>query len=50
MVLGLFTVVPYTAGALDGVSYIDENGESQTANGVTAVTSGTTSLGAGWYA
>lgn len=50
MVLGLFTVVPFTVGALDGVSYIDENGEAQTANGVTAVTSGTTTFSAGWYA
>ena len=50
MVLSLFTIVPFTAGALDGVGYIDENGESQTADGVTAITSGTTSLNAGWYA
>ena len=51
MILSVFTIIPaVTAGALDGVSYIDENGEAQTANGVTAVTSGTTSLSAGWYA
>ena len=51
MVLGLFTIIPViTAGALDGIGYIDENGEPQTANGVTAITSGSTSLNAGWYA
>jgi hypothetical protein len=31
--------------AADGVSYIDEEGQSKTADGVTAVTSGSVALG-----
>ena len=51
MVFSVFTVIPVvSAGALDGVGYLDEDGEAQTANGVTALTSGSTSLNAGWYA
>ena len=51
MLLSVFTIIPVvSAGALDGVGYLDENGEEQTANGVTAITSGTTTLNAGWYA
>ena len=44
-----------TAGAttIDGVSYIDENGDSQTANGVTVLTGSESSLGSNgattWY-
>jgi hypothetical protein len=33
----------------DGVAYIDENGNPQTADNVTAITSGTATLGDGWY-
>ena len=51
LVCSAFTVsLVVSARALDGVGYIDEEGEAQTANGVTAITSGSTALNAGWYA
>ena len=38
------------ATTIDGVSYIDENGVAQTANGVTVLEGGgATTLSAGWY-
>ena len=51
LILGVLTVIPVvTAGALDGVGYLDADGEAQTANGVTGITDGSTSLNTGWYA
>lgn len=50
MILSVFAIVPVSASALDGVSYVDENGETQTANGVTEVTGDTDTFNAGWYA
>ena len=35
--------------SIDGVKYIDENGEEQTANGVTVLDGTETELAAGWY-
>lgn len=50
LVFSLFTGIPFTASAATAINYIDENGDSQTANSVTELTSGTTSLTAGRYA
>lgn len=50
LVFSLFTVIPSTASASTSIRYIDENGDSQRANGVTEVTSSTTAFSAGWYA
>ena len=47
LVLMLLTTM--TAWAIDGITYIDENGEEQTVNGVTELASGSTTLNAGWY-
>ena len=51
--LGALTIVlmmltTATAWAID-VNYINENGEEQTAIGVTVLSDGSTTLGAGWY-
>ena len=51
IILSALTIIPViSAGALDGIGYLDEDGEEQTANCVTALTSGSTALNAGWYA
>lgn len=51
MVFSAFTIIPVvSAGALNGVGYLDENGDVQTANGVTVITSGSDLLNADWYA
>ena len=47
--LVLMMLTTATAWAIDGITYIDENGEGQTANGVTVLSNGSTTLGAGWY-
>ena len=49
MVAGLLTVIPMTAGAEDSVSYIDGNGETQTADNVTELTTDSNILTDGWY-
>ena len=49
LTLVLMMLTTATAWALDGITYIDENGEGQTANGVTVLSNGSTTLGAGWY-
>ena len=44
MILSVFMIsTAVSAEALDGVGYLDADGEAQTANGVTAITSGPTS-------
>ena len=48
MVLGMFAIVPISAGAAVTVDYIDENGYPQS-HEATELSSGSTSLSAGWY-
>ena len=51
MVFSMFAIVSVTAEeTLDGVSYIDEDGNVQTADDVTVITSDMTELDSGWYA
>ena len=57
LIIGLLSTAPLGAGAIDGVSYIDENGDTQTADNVTELTEEllTSSqpayvLQSGWYA
>ena len=46
----VLTATTAWATTIDGVSYIDENGVAQTANGVTVLEGGgATTLSAGWY-
>ena len=47
----MLTMTAQTAWAetINGVSYIDENGQPQTANNVTVLTGSETSLQPGWY-
>lgn len=57
MIVGLFTIIPITVKADESVNYIDENGDTQTADNVTELTpelltSAETPyvLSSGWYA
>ena len=45
----LVMITTATAWAIDGITYIDENGETKTVNNVTVLTDGSTTLVPGWY-
>ena len=50
LLVTVLTATTAWATTIDGVSYIDENGVAQTANGVTVLEGGgATTLSAGWY-
>ena len=44
------TAIPQTDGTQTAVTYLDENGNTQTASDCTLITAETEALNAGWYA
>lgn len=50
LICGAFTALPVSAEETASISYIDENGDTQSTDTYTAVTSGTTSMTNGFYA
>ncbi len=49
MVFSVFATVPFSASALDSVTYIDANGNEQACTEYTVLTNDTTEISDGWY-